>query len=243
MSNKDHRSHEHVLGRVIRILEADDEAVERGGESALALLRSYHGAVVDLLAHGPLVCAAAVRREREETRGEFPLQPSDVLVLRAELLQLLRSTVRGAYRDPLDADSGRPGTPIHTGRGVGFAPHLIAGRVILQATGDTRDLVVLQMVLLMQLVGLANVHECSAPDCQRLFVKFHRRIFCSVQCQKRINTRLQRQNARRTRERALHRRRLQRIATKGLTGGLKAPQVASAVRRNARQSTAGKKRA
>ena len=52
---------------------------------------------------------------------------------------------------------------------------------------DTRDLVVLQLVLLLHTVGLHNIRFCAAPDCPgpHLFVKSYRREFCSVRCQKR----------------------------------------------------------
>ena len=68
----------------------------------------------------------------------------------------------------------------------------------------------MQTVLLLHEVGLANVLECAAPDCQRLLVKVYRREFCSVQCQKRINARKQRQTAPEQKERLARRRRQRR---------------------------------
>lgn len=191
---------EAVLGRVIRVLETDDSPLD-DRELALPLLRVYHAALVDLLTHGPLLCREAVAREREESES-FPLQPDAVRVLRAELLQLLRSTVR-------QGQIGASSSAISTER-IGFAARLVDGRVSIAAKGDTRTLIILQTVLLLQEVGLANVHKCIAPDCQRLFVKVYRREFCSVQCQKRINTRKQRQTAREQKERLARRRRQRR---------------------------------
>jgi hypothetical protein len=149
-----------------------------------------------------LLCPEAIAREREETERP-PLQPDDALALRAVLLQLLRSTVRQGQFE-------RPSTGIGTYYAITFSARLIDGHVVIAASGHVKDLIVLQMVLLLHEVGLKNVRECTAPDCQRLFVKVYRREFCSVQCQKRINTRNQRQIAREQKERLARRRRQRR---------------------------------
>jgi CGNR zinc finger len=193
---------EAMLGRVIRVLETDDSPLEDPDpQRVLQLLRVYHAALVDLLTHGPLLCDEAVAREQEKTE-HFPLQRADVSVLRAELLQLFRSAVR-------QAEIGAPSTAIST-KTVSYTVRLVDGRASIAASGDTRSLVILQAMLLLNDVGLTNVHECTAPDCRRLFVKVYRREFCSEQCQKRINTRKQRQIAREQRERLARRRRQRR---------------------------------
>ena len=148
-------------------------------------------------------CPTIVAREREEVEGQYPLQPDDVSLIRAELLQLFRSTVRMGR-------SGGPSSGIGFNKPVSFTARLANdARVTLGVDGDTRAVAILQAVLLLHEVGLANVHKCSAPDCNRLYVKVYRRKFCSVQCQKRINTRIQRGNAdyrRRARRRQKNRR-------------------------------------
>jgi hypothetical protein len=199
---------EAVLGRVIRVLETDDPELSESldPERGVRLLRLYHAALVDLLTHGPLRCEEAVAREREETERPT-LSMTDTSMVRAELLQLLRSTVRGAsYGGSSSAIELIPSRLAP----LSFTVRLAEGRAMIAATGDTRSLVVLQTVLLLQEVGLANVHECTAPDCRRLFVKVYRREFCSEQCQKRINTRKQRQLAREQKERLARRRRQRR---------------------------------
>ena len=62
------------------------------------------------------------------------------------------------------------------------------------ASWDVFDLVALQLVLLVQRVGLRNVRAC--PDCRRVFVKTYRRTFCSKRCQKRAQQRRLRQKER-----------------------------------------------
>lgn len=167
-------------------------------------MRRYHAALVDLLAHGPLLCDEAVAREHGTREGPS-LQPYDVIVLRAELLQLLRSTVRqgqiGASSNPI---------ALSPGPGLSLTVRLVEGRAWIAATGDTRSLVIQQIVLLLHEVGLTNVQKCSAPDCQRLFVKMYRREFCSPQCQKRIYTRNQRRLDRERKEHLARRRRQRR---------------------------------
>ena len=205
---------EAVLGRVIRALETDDPEPSDppDPERRLRLLRVYHAALVDLLAHGPLRCDDAIAREREET-ARPTLSMTETDTVRAELLQLLRSAVRGAQYG--GASSG-----ISTfEKSISFRVSLVDGRASIAATSeDTRALVILQTLLLLQEVGLGNVHECKAPDCRRLFVKVYRREFCSVQCQKRVNTRKQRQLARVQKER-LARLRRQRRKKRSVTNG------------------------
>lgn len=191
---------EAVLGTVIRALEEDDAALD--GPDPLPLLRTYHDALVRLLAHGPLLCTEAHARERELTEAPR-LGWADVLKLRAELLQVVRSAVR-------QATAGAASTPIDTRPGISFSVQLVDGRAVIRATGDTRSLVLHQFLMLLHEVGLTNVQKCSAPDCQRLFVKVYRREYCSVQCQKRIYTREKRRLDRERKAYLAHRRRQRR---------------------------------
>lgn len=201
---------EATLGRVIRALDADDS--ERDTAATVAMLQTWHAAFTDLLTNGPLRCDEAIARERQMTAApaETVLERS---TLRAELLQLLRSAVRGRL-------AGQESSPITITEPVAFRVRLEDadewlevpgfGRASIAAEGDTRSLIILQLLLLLQEVGIGNVHECSAPDCRRLYVKVYRREFCGERCQKRINTRKQRANAKAKRERAARRRRQQR---------------------------------
>ena len=198
---------EAVLGGVIHILEQDDRPLGNPDpQVVLRLLRAYHGALRDLLTHGPLLCDEAIAREAGRSE-QPPIRPDDAGVIRLELLQLLRSAVRFG---PIGASSSRIFLSPPPRQMLSFAVRLVDGRASIAATGDTRSLVILQTLLLLHEVGLANVRECSAPDCQRLFVKVYRKEFCSAQCQKRINTRKQRQTARDQKERLARRRRQRR---------------------------------
>jgi hypothetical protein len=194
---------EAVLGRVIRALQTDDgRPADIDPKRWPALLATYHEALMDLLAHGPLRCDEAVAREQETT----PLRP-ELAIIRLELLQLIGSTIQGGTYGGSSSRIELIPSPVEP---IAMTVRVVEGRAEIAATGDTRSLVILQIVLLLQEVGLANVHECSASDCRRLFVKVYRREFCSVQCQKRINTRKQRQIAREQKERLARQRRQRR---------------------------------
>ena len=180
---------ERLLQGVIRALEADDI----GSRHRLALLRLWDS--------GPLVCEPADAVER-----------LNVGLVRAELLAYLRSAVQAAAR------AGHAGEGVSYG-GIGvYHPHTYHarvqtdGRTTTVVHGEARDLVVLQLQALLRDVGLRQVRVCADPACGRLFVKTHRRIFCSVPCQARINKQTQRRNAREAAERARHLRHRRRQA-------------------------------
>ncbi len=85
---------------------------------------------------------------------------------------------------------------------VGFSASLKDGRVTtLVESSDVRNVVMLQMVMLLHEVGLQNVRVCGVADCQRLFVKTYRREFCSVRCQQRNYKRIKRQWTKEQKER------------------------------------------
>jgi hypothetical protein len=69
---------------------------------------------------------------------------------------------------------------------------------------------VLQLVMLLDRVGLSAVRRCGAADCRRLFVKTYRREFCSERCQKRAHKRKVRQEERERAARVQARRQLRR---------------------------------
>lgn len=136
-----------------------------------------------LLSDGPLRCDVAVATWAP--------------IVRAELLAFLRDVVRrGAFgRDALYG--------IGTYRPLNFSAGVDDdGRVTCSVNGDGRDLIVVQLITLLQLVGLRNVRVCAAPDCNRMFVRRYRRDYCSRAHQEKQNKRNQRQNDKLKRERA-----------------------------------------
>jgi endogenous inhibitor of DNA gyrase (YacG/DUF329 family) len=169
---------EALLQRVITGLENDSPV-------------TYRGAVLALLSEGPLLCPEALLKEIQQPATEEwdagIVRMSDVL--RAELLAYLRQTVR-------NEDTGVVGYPISIGHSVTFSAIAAGRRVTCGAEGAMRDVVVLQMLLLLDRVGLSNVRICGVGDCQRLFVKTYRREFCSARCQQRDYKRKLRQRTR-----------------------------------------------
>lgn len=201
MKRKRYTDPEAVLNATIAALEVDDGPLQGrvAGEVAWGLLRSYRQALLDLLSMGPLLCVETWLRETAHPDGS--LTPEVTLNLRADLLLLLRNTVRGGPSVSMSTSPSR----------LSFAARLTdTGRVTIAAEGTARDLIIVQFVMLLQQVGLANVRMCLAPDCGRVFVKTYRREFCSVQCQKRVNARTQRQKARERREQQVRTRRLRK---------------------------------
>ena len=100
--------------------------------------------------------------------------------------------------------------------GVTFSPFSEKERVVLMGEGPLRELLLLQLLMLLEQVGLGNVRACDAADCQRIFVKTYRRTFCSLKCQRRAIKRRLRQAAREQLEKQQARtRQRRRAATKG----------------------------
>lgn len=200
MKRKRYAHPEAVLNATIAALEVDDGPLKGrvAGAVAWSLLRSYQKGLLDLLSMGPLSCVETWLRETAHPDGS--LTPEETLLIRAELLALIRNTVRG--------QSSRISTSQSQ---LVFSVRLTdTGGVTIAADGTTRDLIIVQCVMLLQQVGLANVRLCLAPNCGRVFAKTYRREFCSVQCQKRVNARKQRQQARERRERQARTRRLRK---------------------------------
>jgi hypothetical protein len=188
VARKRDTSPEALLQRVIADLEHDRLATQRR-------------AVLALLAEGPLLCSDALHREIQQPNP-------DLMTWRAELLQFLRTLVRVDGQEPTQAQIGTYGF-------LTFDGHHAGGRVDVAAGGrDVRDLVVLQLVLLLREVGLRNVRKCGIGDCRHLFVKTYRREFCSIRCQQRDYKRKLRQRAREQKE-LQARRQQRRRTTKG----------------------------
>jgi hypothetical protein len=121
---------------------------------------------------GPLLCSHDTYAALERW------SPDDVALVRAELLAFLRSLV------------GRRGTDrfsqgIGTLHPVTFSAVASGGSVHPFVEGDVRDVLVLQFVTLLQVVGIESVRACRAPECGRLFVRRYRREYCSRRCQNR----------------------------------------------------------
>lgn len=82
-------------------------------------------------------------------------------------------------------------------------------RVTFAAAGEPPAIACMALIIVLYQVGISSVRLCGASDCGRLYIKTHRREFCSERCQKRDYKRRERQTARATQDRAqLRRRRL-----------------------------------
>jgi hypothetical protein len=127
-------------------------------------------------------------------------------LVRAELLAFLRQTVR-------NEGTGAVGNGISITNPITFSATATGRRVTYAAQGRMRDIAILQLVLLLDHVGLSNVRRCGVGDCHRLFVKTYRREFCSVRCQARDYKRKLRQRMREQQEQQTRARR--RRNTKG----------------------------
>lgn len=184
-----HYSPEALLNQLIDAIEGDPRALEEGKQSAARFIATYQSAFRRVLTEGPIACSP--------TPDQVPVEELDTT--RAELQNLFRSALRGARIQ-------RPSDPIAFAYDVRITAEIVGGDVRLAATGDGRDLLLLQVVLLLDRVGLSTVRECGALGCGRLFVKAYRREYCSVRCQRRVYMRARRENERRVRERRRRRR-------------------------------------
>ncbi len=169
---------EALLQRVITGLEDDRPSRHRG-------------AVLALLSEGPLLCSDTFRKELEQPAVEHwdgGVVRGDAVV-RAELLAFLRQTVR-------NEGTGAVGYGISIHQTITFSAIATGRRVTCAAEGRMRDVTIVQLLLLLDRVGLSNIRLCKVGNCHRLFVKTYRREFCSVRCQQRENKRQQRENKR-----------------------------------------------
>lgn len=84
------------------------------------------------------------------------------------------------------------------------------GRVWCAIDGPLGNIALLQLVQLLDRVGVRRVRRCSAEDCDRIYVKSYRRVFCCMRCQKRTYARAMRGRHKELRERR-RRARLRRL--------------------------------
>ena len=158
----------------------------------------HYGACLSLLHQGPFFATETFMRAMGDATTPRQRTPAVVAVVRAELLAFLRSVIQtqGTSTWASGITTQHPFTFSATGPYVGGA-----------VEGDVRDVIVLQLMSLLMQVGLSQIRICTAPDCDRLYVKVFRREFCSVRCQSRTYMKTKRANERRKRERAAIRRR------------------------------------
>ena len=173
MARKRYTPPEVVLRRVIEGLEQEHLAKQRA-------------AIELLLTDGPLRATDTLQRERDQP-ATFPVDTGVMLevdLVRAELLAVLRGIVR--YQDSTYAGHG-----ITLHGPLRLFPHASGEEVrfLPDAASALRDIVIFQLVLLLHIVGLRNIRKCDAPDCERLYVKTYRRLYCSPRCQKRVKMR------------------------------------------------------
>lgn len=193
MVRKRYTSPAALLTDVIGMLEAEEP-------------RRHRPALLALLTHGPLQSPAAARE-----RSPVALPEYEVATIRAELLRLLRDVVRSQV-------TGRLAEPMHFDGplAVTFGP-ADGGRVACHVDGPTRTVIAWQLLMLLDAIGLPQVHRCPAPStargappgttCGRLFVKTFRRAYCSARCQKRHYMRVRRQQDHEHQARQARRRR------------------------------------
>lgn len=164
----------------------DEEGVLSGAIEGLESEKAgkQRGALFTLLLRGPFFCDAALVGEPFDRFWN-----EDGSLVRAELLAFLRGIIRAKGQ-------GRFSDAMSSYGGVSFAIGLGAdGRAsCFISNGSIRDIILVQLVTLLQVVGMANVRVCGA-DCERLFVKTHRREYCSPRCQKRAYMRERRRRA------------------------------------------------
>ena len=157
-------------------------------------------------AHRPL-CPETLQRKRDAPAvQEWDDGPQSLAALcGSSLLAFLREAVQlrsglsalRALRADLAAGREQAVSPIPV-RGLVTFRALVTerGAVRLVAEGNVEGVAVLQLVQLLEAVGIANVRQCQASPCLRLYVKTYRRQYCSPRCQKRAQMRQFRQRAR-----------------------------------------------
>ena len=152
-----------LLGEIVTLLEQPDT-------------KSHRRALYELLTHGPFYCAVEAIRQTQTRSAEVIDQIAGVL------LGYARAAVKlGATRTPIDLT------------GVQISTSWVKGQAISFTTGPLQGLAAMNWATLMHTVGLRDIWPCGATDCPHLFVKIHRRKFCSERCEKRVNKRLKRE--------------------------------------------------
>lgn len=181
-----------LLAEVLSALGSDDP-------------RARWHACVSLVARGPLIASAALadllNRKLDSERPA--LAPADAFNICAELLQFIRRLLQ-------QHNQGRWSEGIEIYGRFTYSALAAGPKVAIAIEGDLRAVIVQQFVSLLQEVGVANVRRCAAPDCPNVFVRFHKREYCSRVCARRVYMRTRRENERQARERRARRYRQQR---------------------------------
>ena len=141
----------------------------------------YRIALTSLLGDGPLLVDVFVYRALEHWRDEA------IVRLRADFVALFQSI---AKHDGADGDG------IGTASAMAFKPQSTRGHSAVLASGQIRDIVVVQALIALHLVGLKNLRTCKASDCRMPFITRWGKEHCSVRCQKRTERRRNREAAR-----------------------------------------------
>jgi hypothetical protein len=140
---------------------------------------SHRRALWKVLTHGPFYCAPAALDQVETGPAEM------VDHIAAVLLRYTRNAVEvePAHLEPIDLT------------GVQLSTIRIAQEALSFTDGPLKGLAAVNWTNLLHMVGLRDIRRCGASDCPHLFVKIHRRNFCSERCQKRVYKRREREDA------------------------------------------------
>lgn len=154
------------------VLYAVVQELERQDRSPAADLDVVSG----LVSSGPFLASTG----NTQAVQAYLAHPEQNAALCHELRDFLRAGVRG---DQSGQFEGRLSTAV--AGAVTFSMLNDGGRTEVAVTGHVRDLAVLQLLLLIDRVGLRRLRPCPAPGCDRIFVKRHKAKFCSPTCQRR----------------------------------------------------------
>jgi hypothetical protein len=130
--------------------------------------------ITALVNHGPLL---VVGGNTQAVLAHVD-RPDQNAALCAELRRFLRAAVH-----PDDTAT----TANHLSTAMAVEYRITAGRV--SVAGNLHDLVALQLLLLVDRVGLRRLRICAGADCARMFVKRRKELFCSKTCQRRTEVR------------------------------------------------------
>jgi hypothetical protein len=183
-SKRDTKNPADVLHRVIEGLEAAPSP-----QNDLTV-------IAELVSHGPFVCPGGLT----DAVARFAEHVNTCEELRRFVRVLVQARDSGQFEGHLSTAVAAP---------VTFSALTEKhGRVRIAATGHVRDQTVLQLILLIDQVGLSQIRQCPAPNCPRIFVKRHRSKFCSKTCQRRDEVQRRRSREREQRVDADRRKRL-----------------------------------
>ncbi len=161
--------------------------------------RSHRLALWNVLTHGPFYCSPATLTA--VTKG--PAGPVDQIA--AVLLGYARKAVRADVTQL---------APIEL-TGVQLSTVSVTGEAFSMTEGPLLGVAALSFVTLMHMVGLPDIRRCAASDCDHLFVKIHKRKFCSERCEKRINKRRKREEERKAAADAVQTKWRRRVTAQG----------------------------